>query len=122
MPVWIDAGLSGPPGLSTLGKENCERIGRGYEFARKCTAQIPSGADGALASFSFSECVQVIQSESLAQSQAKLLETRLEKAQAEIEQLTPEPARGRRQYRAEEEIIAALTTVIEKHKGSELFV
>lgn len=116
MPLWIDAALRGTPGLSTLGKEQGERIGRGYEFARQCTAQVLSGADGALASFSFSERVQVIQSDSLAQSQARLLENRLEKAQAEIEQLTPEPARGRRQYRDEEEFKAALDALIEKHK------
>lgn len=115
MSDWIDAGLSGTPALTTLNKENGERSGRGYEFVRQCTAQLSTGKEGELESFTFSERVPVIQSGSLAQAQSKRLEKRLAKAAAEIAQLTPEPTRGRRQYRAEEEFNAALKVLIEKH-------
>lgn len=116
MPIWIDAAVRDTPSLTTLCKQGNERIGRGYEFTRQCTAEIPIGKEGALERFTFHERVQVIQSDSLAQSQSKLLEKRLERAQAEIEQLTPEPARGRRQYRDEESFKIALNATLEKHK------
>lgn len=114
--AWIDRGLSGTQTLTPLNKEKGERLGGGYEFRRQGTAPLARGKDGARASFNFSERGQVIQSDSLAQAQSKRLEKRLEKAETEIEQLTPEPARGRRQYRAEEEFKTAFKVIIEKHK------
>ena len=120
LPAWVDAALRGAEPMQTLCQENNEPIGRGYEFTRQCTAEIPTGKDGALEGFAFSERVQVIRSDSLAQSQSRLLEKRLQKAQAEIKALTPAPARGRRQYRDEESFKAAIAAVLEKHKVARL--
>ena len=116
LPAWIEAALGGVQPVTTLRKENGELIGRGYEFTRQCTAQLPSGPEGTLAAFSFSERVQVIQSEDLRAAQAKSLRDRLQRAQAEIKALTPEPGRGRHQYREAESFTAALEAVLEKHK------
>ena len=102
--------------MTTLYKQTGERIGCGYELTRQCTAQIPTGPDGALEAFTFSERVQVIQSEDLRAAQSKSLQDRLRRAQAEIKALTPEPGRGRHQYREEESFKAALAAVLEKHK------
>lgn len=116
LPAWIDAALSGAEPRTPLRKENGELIGRGYEFSRQCTARIEAGSDGTLEAFTFSERVQVIQSEDLRAAQSKSLRDRLSRAQAEIKALTPEPKQGRRQYCDEEEFKAALKAVIEKHK------
>jgi transposase len=116
LPAWIDAALSGEQALTTLHKQSSERIGCGYELTRQCTAQIPTGPDGTLEAFTFSERVQVIQSEDLRAAQSKSLQDRLRRAQAEIKALTPEPGRGRHQYHEEESFKAALAAVLEKHK------
>lgn len=116
LPAWIDAALSGEQALTTLCKQTGERIGCGYELTRQCTAQIPTGPNGTLEAFIFSERVQVIQSEDLRAAQSKSLQDRLRRAQAEIKALTPEPGRGRHQYREEESFKVALAAVLEKHK------
>ena len=116
LPAWIEAGLSGEQEMTKLSKENGEQIGSGYEFTRLRTAQIPIDAEESLESFTFTERVQVIQSEDLRAAQSKSLRDRLRRAQAEIKALTPEPRQGRRQYCDEENFKAALCAVIEKHK------
>ena len=100
----------------TLRKENGELIGRGYELIRQCAAQIPTGPEGEMETFNFSERLQVIQSEDLRAAQAKSFQDRLRRAHTEIKALTPEPGRGRHQYRDEESFKAALAAVIEKYK------
>jgi transposase len=120
LPAWVDAALSGTQPLTTLRKENGELIGHGYEFMRQRTAQIPTGPDGSLESFTFSERVQVFQSEDLRTAQSKSLEDRLARATAEIKALTPKPAQGRHQYRDEESFKVALSAVLEKHRVTDL--
>lgn len=116
LPAWIEAALSGAQPLTPLCKENGERLGRGYELKIERTAQLPIGPHGELASFSFSERVQVVQSEDLRAAQAKSLRDRLRKAHAELKALTPEPRQGRRQYHDAESFKAALEAIINKHK------
>jgi transposase len=115
LPAWIEAALSGAQELTPVYKENGERSGRGYELGIERRAQLPSGAPGELETFSFSERVQVVQSEDLRAAQAKSLQDRLRKAQAEIKALTPPPRQGRRQYQDEEGFKAALEAIIKKH-------
>lgn len=116
LPAWIEAALSGAQELTPIRKENGERIGRGYELSLQRTAQLPTGEQGELETFSFSERVLVVQSEDLRAAQAKSLRDRLSKAQAEIRALTPKPRQGRRQYHDEESFKAALEAVLNKHK------
>jgi transposase len=115
-PAWIEAALSGKQPTETLSNEEGETIGRGYEFVRTCTAEVPSGQDGATTPFRFSERVQIFRSEALAAQQAATLGKRLENAAAELRQLTPEPGRGRRQYRDQASLQAAINETLEKHR------
>jgi transposase len=116
LPGWIEAALGGAKEMTQLSKENGEGIGNGYEFTRQRTAQLPTGPDGRFESFTFTERVQVIQSEDLRAAQSKSLQDRLRRAQAEIKALTPQPRQGRHQYSDEESFKTALAAVIEKHK------
>jgi transposase len=77
LPGWIDAALSGAQALITLRKENGELIGRGYELIRQCAAQIPTGPGVEIETFTWSERLQVIQSEDLRAAKAKSLQDRL---------------------------------------------
>lgn len=115
LPAWIEEALSGAQELTPVCQENGARIGRGYELRIERTALIPTAARGELEKFSFSERVQVVQSEDLRAAQAKSLRDRLRKAQVEIRALTPEPRQGRRQYHDEESFKAALEAVLNKH-------
>ena len=114
LPAWIEAAVNGSEPLTPIFKENGEQIGRGYQFYRECHAEID--IDARTEGFTFYERVQVIQSDSLALSQANSLEKRLEKAIEEIARLTPAPGRGRRQYRDEESLKAAVGAILKKQK------
>ena len=116
LPAWIDAALSGAQELTPVSKENGARSGRGYELSLERTAQLPTGAQGELESFSFSERVLIVQSEDLRAAQSKSLLDRLRRAQTELRKLTPEPKQGRRQYRDEASFKADLEAVLLKHK------
>ena len=115
-PAWIEAVLSGKQPTLALSNEAGETIGRGYELVRECTAELPTGKDGATEPFTFSERVQIFRSEALAAQQAATLDKRLESAAADVRKLTPEPGRGRRQHRDEASLQAAIHQTMEKHR------
>ena len=114
-PAWIEAALCGKQPTITLLNEECETIGRGYEFVRECTAELPTGQDRASEPFTFRERVQIVRSDVLAAQQAATLDKQLEKAAADLCQLRPAPGRGRRQHRDEPSLQAALNEIMEKH-------
>ena len=116
LPSWIEAALSGKASTSTLTNEAGEAIGVGYEFETEHTVELPTGAAGVLAPFSFRERVQVFRSDSLAAQQVAVLDKRLLQAEAELRELTPEPGRGRRQYQDEAKLEAAIQEILEKHR------
>jgi transposase len=116
LPGWIEAALTGQQPTVGLINEAGEKIGYGYEFERECQIKLPIGPVGELAEFSFGERVLVIRSESLLKSQAGSLAKRLESASRELRALTPEPGRGRRQYRDEQSLREAVAQVIEKYQ------
>jgi transposase len=116
LPDWIEAALSGQQPTVELRDEAGHQIGRGYEFERECKVELPMGPGGALIEFTWCERVLVIRSESLLQAQAAGLAKRLARGIHELKALTPEPGRGRRQYRDEESLQAAVNQVIEKHR------
>lgn len=93
-----------------------QKIGRGYEFERERQIELPNGPEGAPAEFSWRERLLVIRSESLLKAQAAGLAKRLSNGIQELKALTPEPGRGRRQYRDEESFQEAVNQVIEKHR------
>ncbi|MCA1606199.1 MAG: transposase [Acidobacteria bacterium] len=116
LPGWIEAAVNGQQPTVELINEAGQKIGRGYEFERECKIELPIGPGGALTEFTFSERVLVMRSESLLKSQAGGLAKRLKNASQEVQDLTPEPGRGHRQYRDEESLQEAVNQVIEKHR------
>jgi len=116
LPDWIEAAVSGQQPTVDLRDETGRKIGCGYELERECKVELPLGPGGALREFVFRERVLIIRSEALLQSQASGLGKRLKHAIEELQKLTPEPGRGRRQYRDEESLQQAINQVIEKHR------
>jgi transposase len=120
LPGWIEAAVNGQQPTVELINEAGQKIGCGYEFERECKIELPIGPGGALTEFTWRERVLVIRSESLLKSQAAGLAKRLKSAIQELQALTPEPGRGRRQYRDEKSLQEAVNQVIEKHRVGDL--
>ncbi len=116
LPGWIEAAISGQRPTVELTNEAGEKIGCGYEFSRECKIELPIGPGGALQEFTWTERVSVIRSESLLKSQAAGLAKRLSRGIEQLRDLTPEPGRGRRQYRDQESLQEAVNQVIEKYR------
>ena len=120
LPTWIESVISGQQKTKPLLNQAGEKVGLGFEFERQLEAKLPSLEGEESQDFSFTERVQVIQSNSLVEQQKAGLEKRLERAEAELFDLTPKPKQGQRQYKEEESLLEAITKVIDKHKVSGL--
>ncbi|MHC5538949.1 IS1634 family transposase [Singulisphaera rosea] len=107
---WVEAAVAGDRAAELIeirrGEESEGFLGRGYEFERPQSARV--GPDV----HEWKERVQVIRSESSAQSQAATLERKLKKAEAAIRALTPAPGPGRTQYTIEAELERAVAEVL----------
>jgi transposase len=110
---WVEAAVTGEGAtrLTHFDHEG-ERIGQGYEFTRAQIGRVESMGE----EHTWTERVQVLQSESLAQSQAAALERRLTKAEAAVRGLTPPPGRGRTPFTTASELDAAIATVLAEHE------
>jgi transposase len=115
LPTLIESVIGGEQKTEVLTNEEGERVGRGFEFERQMVAKLPREG-GQLEDFSFSERVQVIQSNSLVEQQKAGLEKRLDRAKVELMKLTPKPKQGQRQYQDEESLLEAITKVMASHK------
>jgi transposase len=91
-----------------------DQLGTGYEFDRNPTATV----DGT--ERTWSERVQVIRSDSLAATQARALQRRLEKAEAAVRALTPPPGPGRVQFTTGWELERAVAAVLAEHEVTDL--
>jgi transposase len=104
--TWIEDAVSGARSAELV--PICvgdEQLGMGYEFDRDPM----SGNDGDARTWT--ERVQVIRSESLAQTQARALQRRLEKAEAAVRALTPPVGPGRVQFTTGWELDRAVQAV-----------
>ena len=107
---WVEAAVTGPRREDLVEiRVDSERVGMGYEWTRDQTAAL----DGT--ERTWSERVQVIRSESLADTQARALERRLEEAEAAVRALTPPPRRGKVQFTVGWELEKAVATVLTEH-------
>ena len=84
-------------------------IAKGFETTREQTAQIDGHP------VTWTERILVVQSASHAKRQRKALAQRLERAEAALYELTPEPGRGKRQYREEAPLREAVAEVMSQH-------
>jgi transposase len=106
-PGWVEAALTGAAVAKVVPiRRQEELLGRGYEFERSQTAVVEQTEQ------SWTERVQIIRSEALAESQTKALERRLENAEAAVRGLTPPPGPGRSQFTTGWELERAIAVVL----------
>jgi transposase len=91
-----------------------DQVGIGYEFDREQTACINDE------DHTGTERVPVIRSQSLAQTQARALQRRLEKAEAVVRALTPPVGPGRVQFTPGWELERAVEAVLAEHEVGDL--
>lgn len=109
--TWVEDAVAGARhaelGAICIGEE---QVGTGYEFTRELAAAL----DGV--ERTWTERVQVIRSDSLAEAQARALDRRLEKAEAAVRALTPPPGRGKVQFTVGWELERAVAAVLTEHE------
>jgi transposase len=108
--TWVEDALTGPRRADVVelrGGE--ERIGIGYEFERPQTATVAGQA------WTWTERVQVIRTDSLAETRARALGRRLETAEAAVRALTPPPGRGKVQFTLGWELERRVAAVLAEH-------
>jgi transposase len=113
--TWVEDAITGPRRAELVGiRIGEDQVGTGYEFTRNQTAPV----DGV--ERTWSERVQVIRSDSLAEAQARALQRRLEKAEAAVRALTPPPGRGRVPFHTGWELERAVAAVLAEHEVTDL--
>jgi transposase len=109
MPAWIEAGVALGAKASKViisDDEGNYEIARGYEVKRSCTYQ----------AVSWDERVLIVRSHAYAQAQARSLDERLQKAQAQLLALTPPVGRGRRQIKDEKTLLERAEAILANHE------
>jgi transposase len=109
--MWVEDAVAGPRHAELIPiRIGADQVGTGYEFTRNQTATL-EGVER-----TWSERVQVLRSDSLAETQARALERRLEKAEAAVRALTPPPGPGRVQFTTGWELERAVAAVLAEHE------
>src|SRR5512142_2002199 len=109
---WVEAAVTSEQATQlTDFRRDGELLGTGYEFTRSQTTLVESLTK----EHTWTERVQILRSESLAQSQATALERRLAKAEAALRGLTPPPGPGRTQFTTASELDQAIATILAEH-------
>ncbi len=116
LPGWIEAAINGERPTVRIYNGGGKLIGRGYEFKRNCSADLPTDQDGESEPFTWDERVQVFRSKAHAAQQFKALTKRLEKAKAELLALTPKPKPGCRQFRDQASLEEAISANLKQHR------
>src|SRR5262245_60273717 len=113
--TWVEEAVSGPRRAELVPiRVGEDRLGMGYEFGREQTAGLDDEAR------TWMERVQVIRSESLAQTQSRALQRRLETAEAAVRALTPPVGPGRMQFTKGWELERAVVAVRAEHEVGDL--
>lgn len=107
--TWITAIVDGAQ-VATLVWDEERLLGAGYEFERWLSAAMNGQP------VSWTERVQVVRSQALAQRQQAMLDKHLAAAEVELWALTPPPGRGKRQIRDAAALEAAIAGVLERHR------
>ena len=97
------------------------RVGRDPHRRGHCSGPVTSSPatrrpPSMASSETWTERVQVIRSDSLAETQTRALERRLEKAEAAVRALTPPPGPGRAQFTTGWELERAVAAVLAEHE------
>jgi transposase len=113
MDIWVQKALQSEKPLQTfkiVPSDGKKQQAKGYETTRSCEGE----ADGKL--IQWDERIFIVWSETYAQAQIRGLEKRLATAQEKILALTPAPGRGKRQITDEQELVARVEEILEKHQ------
>jgi len=105
---WLSAIVDGEQ-AATLVWDGERLLGGGYEWERMLSATVAGQA------LRWTERVQVVRSNALAERQQMTLARHLAAATAQLWALTPPPGRGKRQIREPSTLEAAITRVLERH-------
>jgi transposase len=109
--TWVEDAITGAKRGEVVDIHiGADRVGMGYEFTRDQTAPL-EGRER-----SWVERVQVIRSESTAETQARAFQRRLEKACAAVRALTPPPGPGRPQFTTGWELERAVAALLAEHE------
>jgi transposase len=117
--AWIEAAVVGDQAAKLIAihrgeEEERELLGRGYEFERPQTAVVGD------VEHTWTERVQILRSESAAQSQAAALDRRLKQAEAAVRGLTPPVGPGRTQFSSGWELELAVKALLTERGATEL--
>jgi transposase len=113
--AWVEAAVVGDQAAKLIAiRRGEELIGRGYEFERPQTAVVGP------VEHTWTERVQVIRSESAAQSQAAALDRRLKQTEAAVRGLTPPPGPGRAQFTTGWELERAVKALLAEQNATGL--
>jgi transposase len=113
--TWVETAVTGEQAgkLMDIWQDE-ERVGMGYEFERFQSAVVDA------TQHTWSERVQIIRSESAAESQTAALQRRLDKAEAALRGLTPPPGPGRTQFTTGWELEQAIAAILTEHDVKDL--
>src|SRR4051794_14744909 len=116
---WVEAAIVGDRAAKLIeirrGEgEGQELLGRGYEFERPQTAVVGE------VEHTWTERVQVIRSESAAESQAAALDRRLQRTEAAVRGLTPPVGPGRTQFTTGWELELAVKALLAEQEAEGL--
>ena len=113
MAQWITTANAHPEALQALhmtADDGSEQL-----LAQGCTFERVVQVNTAEASQEWSERILLVRMERLRQRQMATLDERLAKATAQLLALTPAPGRGKRQIQTEADLVAAGTTILQRH-------
>lgn len=117
MEKWVEAANQGEKVLTPVfvERENGKptMLAEGYSFER--TVQAKVSVEGQEQVNEWIEQVFVVRSESYRKSLLEGLEGRLQRATEKLLALTPQPARGKRQFQDETELVSAANTLLKAH-------
>lgn len=117
MEKWVEAANNGEKTLTPvfIERENSKHslLAEGYSFERTVQAKVI--VDGKEQVSEWTEQVFVVRSESYRKSMLDGLEGRLQRATEKLLALTPDPARGKRQFQDETELVSAANTILKAH-------
>lgn len=108
---WVQQALTGQVALLPLAADDGRPWGEGYELTRLQQATFPDGATRP-----WTERVWVVRSQSLAETQQRGLQQRLERAAAALRALTPPRRRGQRQFTEPGPLRQAVATVLAQYQ------
>jgi transposase len=121
MSCWIEAANQGDYPLQPIYRENDrgerQPLAEGYAFERTVSAErvLDPQHPGQPGVQEWTEQVFVVRSDSYRQALLKGLDGRLQRAADKLLALTPPPARGKRQFRDESELLKAAEAILKAH-------